>query len=132
MMLLLLGKLQIIVKNNINMKKSILTLVLFFVLNFIYAQSVLTIEGHNISLDEFKSIFYKNNHDVEISKKYLDEYMTLFVNFKLKVREAESMGLDTISSFIQELDGYKKQLSAPYLQDKNFDEKILKEAYERM
>ncbi len=88
MMLLLLGNLQIIVKNNINMKKSILTLILFFVLNFIYAQSVLTIEGNNISLEEFKSIFYKKNHDVEISKKYLDEYMTLFVNFKLKVREA--------------------------------------------
>ena len=38
----------------------------------------------------------------------------------------------SIMKIVEELDGYQKQLSAPYLQDKNFDEKILKEAYERM
>ncbi|MEE2931625.1 MAG: peptidylprolyl isomerase [Bacteroidota bacterium] len=114
------------------MKKYILTSCLFFVLHFLYAQDVLTIQKDNISLDEFKAIFYKNNHDTEITKEYLDEYMDLFINFKLKVKAAEEMGLDTISSFIQELNGYKKQLSLPYLQDKDFDKKILEEAYERM
>lgn len=133
MMSQLLEKLQIIVKNKYKqMKKYILTSCLFFVLHFLYAQDVLTIQKDNISLDEFKAIFYKNNHDTEITKEYLDEYMDLFINFKLKVKAAEEMGLDTISSFIQELNGYKKQLSLPYLQDKDFDKKILEEAYERM
>ena len=96
------------------------------------AQNVLTIGNENISLDEFKSIFYKNNQSTEISKEYLDEYMNLFVNFKLKVIEAEELGLDTILSFVNELDGYRKQLAKPYLKNKEFDENMLIEAYNRM
>ena len=35
-----------------------------------------------------------------MSNEYLNEYMQLFINFKLKVKEAEELGLDTITSFI--------------------------------
>ena len=45
------------------------------------AQDVLTISDENISLEEFKSIFYKNNNNTEITKEYLEEYMDLFVNY---------------------------------------------------
>ncbi|MDC0249315.1 peptidylprolyl isomerase [Flavobacteriales bacterium] len=96
------------------------------------AQNVLTIEDENISLAEFKSIFYKNNHDSEITKEYLNEYMTLFVNFKLKVKEAKELGLDTISSFVTELEGYRQQLAKPYLRNNEFDAAMLDEAYDRM
>jgi peptidyl-prolyl cis-trans isomerase SurA len=96
------------------------------------AQDVLTIENKNISLEEFKNVFYKNNNDTELTKKYLDEYMELFVNFKLKVREADELGMDTIAAFVSELDGYRLQLAKPYLKNKEFDENMLVEAYERM
>ncbi|MBA3901998.1 MAG: peptidylprolyl isomerase, partial [Bacteroidetes bacterium] len=59
-------------------------------------------------------------------------YVELFVNFKLKVREAESLGLDTTDSFKNELAGYRKQLAQPYLTDTLVDDNLLKEAYERM
>ena len=97
-----------------------------------HAQNVLTIGNEDISLNEFKSVFYKNNQDLELSKDYLDEYMNLFVNFKLKVIEAKALGLDTVSSFINELDGYRKQLAKPYLKNNEFDAEMLNEAYERM
>ena len=96
------------------------------------AQDVLTIENKKISLEEFKNVFYKNNNDTELTKKYLDEYMELFVNFKLKVREADELGMDTIAAFVSELDGYRLQLAKPYLKNKEFDENMLVEAYERM
>ena len=96
------------------------------------AQNVLTIEDEKISLEEFKSVFYKNNNNTELTKEYLDEYMQLFVNFKLKVRNADELGLDTVSAFITELSGYQKQLAKPYLKNKEFDENMLKEAYNRM
>ena len=96
------------------------------------AQNVLTIEDDKISLKEFKAVFYKNNNNTELTKEYLDEYMELFVNFKLKVRNADELGLDTISSFITELSGYKKQLAKPYLRNTEFDENMLIEAYDRM
>ena len=96
------------------------------------AQNVLTIEDEKISLEEFKSVFYKNNNNTELTKDYLDEYMQLFVNFKLKVRNADELELDTVSAFITELSGYQKQLAKPYLKNKEFDENMLIEAYDRM
>ena len=104
------------------MKKLVLSLVLAVCFLMANSQDLLKIEGQNVSLDEFKSIFYKNNHNDEITKDYLDEYMNLFVNFKLKVREAKEMGLDTNLSFINELEGYRKQLAKPYLKNKEFTE----------
>ena len=75
------------------------------------AQNVLTIEDEKISLEEFKAVFYKNNDNTELTKEYLDEYMELFVNFKLKVRNADELGLDTVAAFITELSGYQNTIS---------------------
>ncbi|MEC7646641.1 MAG: peptidylprolyl isomerase, partial [Bacteroidota bacterium] len=114
------------------MKKVCLSfVVLAFIINS-SAQTVLTVSDKEISLEEFKSVFYKNNHDTEITAEYLDEYMNLFVNFKLKVREAEELGLDTNTSFISELEGYRKQLAKPYLKNNDFDSQMLIESYNRM
>jgi len=56
----------------------------------------------------------------------------LFVNFKLKVIEAESLKMDTNSVFINELAGYRAELAAPYLTDVKFNEQMVKELYDRM
>jgi len=50
----------------------------------------------------------------------------------MKVFEAEANGLDTVTAFKTELAGYRKQLAAPYLTDKNVNEALLQEAYDRM
>ena len=67
-----------------------------------------------------------------IDKKSLDEYVDLFINFKLKVKEAEMLKLDTAKSFINELSGYRKQLAVPYLTDKDVNDFLLLESYNRM
>ena len=46
-----------------------------------------------------------------MTKEALDEYLELFVNYKLKVREAETLGMDTMAGFLQELAGYREQLA---------------------
>ncbi len=114
------------------MKKLVLSVILLSILKISTAQNILTIGDKNISLEEFKGIFYKNNHKAEITKKYLDEYMNLFVNFKLKVIEAEELGMDTNLTFINELEGYRKQLAKPYLKNNEFDSLLLAESYNRM
>ena len=96
------------------------------------AQNVLTIENEEISLEEFKTIFYKNNNSTVITQQYLDEYMGLFINFKLKVKEASDLGLDTLSAFNTEFEGYRKQLAKPYLKNSEFDKNMLNQAYNRM
>jgi len=114
------------------MKKVVLSIVLGSFVLISTAQDVLTVADENITLEEFKNVFNKNNHNEEISADYLNEYMELFVKFKLKVKEAQDLGLDTNSSFVTELDGYRKQLAKPYLKNEEFDENMLTEAYERM
>ena len=114
------------------MKKIGLSIILVATALVISAQNVLTIDKEEISLNEFKNVFNKNNYNTELTKEYLDEYMNLFVNFKLKVKEAKDLGLDTIEAFKSELNGYRVQLAKPYLKNKEFDMNMLTEAYNRM
>ena len=94
---------------------------------------LMTIAGKNISKAEFEAIYHKNNtKSATVDSKSLDDYMQLFINFKLKVKEAEALGLDTAAAFKNELEGYRKQLAAPYLTDNEVNEKLLREAYDRM
>jgi len=95
--------------------------------------TLLTIDGKPVTKSEFDAVYKKNNgKDMSSEKKSVNDYLDLFVNFKLKVKEAEQMGLDTIASFKQELGGYRKQLAAPYLTDKDATDKLITEAYQRM
>lgn len=94
---------------------------------------LITVAGEKVTKSEFLSVYQKNNVKKEVlDKKSLEEYLDLYVNFKLKVKEAESKGMDTVSSFITELAGYRKQLAQPYLIDKEVNDKLLLEAYDRM
>lgn len=95
-------------------------------------QVLMNIAGENITKSEFLGVYQKNNTKGEaIDKKSLDEYLDLFINFKLKVKAAEVLGLDTIKSFRDELGGYRKQLAQPYLIDENANMALLDEAYKR-
>ena len=114
--------------------KSIAILIAFFSCAVVFAQdknaSVLTVDGEPTSLEEFENIFRKNNRDSVITTQSLDEYMELFINFKLKVKEAREAGLDTVKKFKTELDGYRAQLARPYLTDSDKLNDLVKEAYE--
>lgn len=81
---------------------------------------------------EFEYIYNKNNSNNSLDKKTLEEYVDLFVNFKLKVEEARSQGLDTTNAFITELNGYRNQLIKPYLTDSKAEETMVREAYNRL
>jgi peptidyl-prolyl cis-trans isomerase SurA len=103
--------------------------------NLINAQEgvVMTINNKPIKKSEFEAVYHKNNgKEVNNASKSVKEYVDLFSLFKSKVFEAESLGLDTLESFKNELAGYRRQLAAPYLTDKNTNENLLTEAYERM
>ncbi len=94
---------------------------------------LMKIGDKEISKSEFKRIYEKNNSpDISMDIKTVDEYLELFINFKLKVIEAEVLGMDTLKEFTDELNTYKEELSKPYLIDNDMYEKLISEAYERM
>lgn len=95
---------------------------------------VVTIGNEKIFAGDFKKIYERNNSNIldPAEKKTPEEYLELFVNFKLKVLEAKAMGLDTSRAFIEELAGYRAELAAPYLTDISYTEKLVEETYQRM
>ena len=94
---------------------------------------LLTINGRSITRSEFEKIYRKNNtKDASGDKKSIQDYLDLYINYKLKVKEAEDMALDTAANFKGELNGYRKQLAQPYLTDKEASDKLVREAYNRL
>ncbi len=93
---------------------------------------LLRIDDKEVTRSEFEAIYKKNNRDSAITREDLDEYIELFINFKLKVLEAEEMGRDTASAFKKELAGYREQLARPYMADKAITDSLVREAYDRM
>lgn len=117
------------------MSKSIVFVLLGTVLSvFVFAKepALVTINGKEISKSSFEYLYHKNNTNTGIDKKSKKEYLSMFIDFKLKVAEAESLKMDTAQSFITELEGYRRQSAMEYLTDKDYKEKLMKEAYERM
>lgn len=118
------------------MKSSVIAFLTFWALSVgSFAQTsdpvLMTIDGKPVSKSEFEYIYNKNNTNNSLDKKTLDEYVELFINFKLKVEEAKKLGIDTTAAFTSELSGYRSQLTRPYLTDPKVDEILLREAYER-
>ncbi|MEZ4906536.1 MAG: peptidylprolyl isomerase [Saprospiraceae bacterium] len=114
----------------------ILSLILLINLNS-YSQdkdaTLFTINGESVPVSEFLYIYQKNLGDkADFSKNSLQEYLDLFINFKLKVQKAKELKLDTTASFKREMAGYREQLAKSYLVDKEVNERMIKEAYDRM
>ena len=93
---------------------------------------LMKINNKDITRSEFEYIYNKNNSNNELDKKTLDEYVDLFVNFKLKVAAAEAAGIDTTKAFKNEFQGYRQQLAKSYLTDDSVDEQNAKEVYDRL
>ncbi len=91
---------------------------------------IMKINGKDIRLSEFNYIWQKNNTGQHTAS--VDEYLDLFTVFKLKVAAAEEARLDTLNSFLDEWNGYRKQLVPAYLTDKEAEEAVLEETYQMM
>jgi peptidyl-prolyl cis-trans isomerase SurA len=94
---------------------------------------LLTIGGKPVTVGEFMAVYQKNDMKKgdPIDAKKLKDYLTLYINFKLKVREAEELGFDTVTSFVTELKGYRDQLAKPYFTDEPTIDRLIREAYDR-
>lgn len=84
-----------------------------------------------VTKSEFEYIYRKNNNSFSSEKKSLDEYLQLFIDFKLKVLDAKLMWIDKSESYKRELATYEAQLTLPYLRDTLREEELAREAYDR-
>lgn len=96
-------------------------------------QILMTLGDEKVTCSEFERIYLKNNQNLSsIDRKSVDEYLGLFINYKLKVLEAKSLKMDTSATFKNEYLGYRKQLALPYLNDSETEQQLIDEAFQRM
>ena len=115
------------------MKKTLITIAAALCVLGAQAQEdkvLMTIDGKPVMLSEFQYIYEKNSQEAAGSQKSMEEYLDLFVNFKLKVTEAEHRGIDTTAAFIKELKGYRAQATPKYLTDNEALEQMMRRTYE--
>lgn len=115
-------------------------LLLFFTLfsvsqifGFQKKEAVATINDRPISKGELLYAYKKNrpkNEKIQVDS--LEKYLEQYINFKLKVQQAEKLGIDTTKAFKEEFEGYISQVQKPYLQNPISELDLVQEAYDRM
>ena len=92
---------------------------------------LMKINNKVVKVSEFEYL-YKKNLEQQVNKESIDDYVDRFINYKLKVLEAERLGYDTLPRIKKELEGYKNDMLTPFLTDTELQEQLVREAYERM
>lgn len=119
------------------MKLQNIFLALFLAFSFnSFAQNskdvLFTIDNNSYKIDEFKRIYLKNLDLVkDDTQKDLNQYLDLFIGYKLKVSKAYKLGLQNNSKYQNELSSYRNQLSKTYLNDSKVTNQLIEEAYNR-
>ncbi len=119
-------------------KSWLIALIIMMMPSLLCAQSykkktLMTIGDKEISAKEFMDTYEKNNINTDvIDKKSVEEYLDLYIDFQLKVAEAEALKMDTGAAFQKELANYRQQLAKPYFSNDEITEELVLEAYERM
>ena len=92
-----------------------------------------TVEKSPTFADEFIYLFKKNHSNKQdFTEAKVNEYLDLFVNFKLKITEAHKRGYDTTAKFTKELKTYGDELKKPYRAEKDLVDQLTKEAYDHL
>lgn len=99
-------------------------------------EPLMTIGGKPVDKEELIYLITKGKKKEArtsgMSREEFEENLELFINYKLKVREAEEAGLDKTEEFIREFDSFRENLKAPFLIKNSLEEGELRKAYSRM
>lgn len=92
---------------------------------------LMTVNKKPVKLSEFAYLYQKNNAQ-QLATQPIDEYLDLFVVYKLKVADAEAAGIAENEAFVNEYAGYKRDLSEPYLVDQAARDSLVHSIYDRL
>jgi len=90
---------------------------------------------HDITMKDFENAYAKNVGSVAQAKKdSIDDYnkfLDLYVNFKMKLRNAYVRDLENDPEIINELNKYRKSIGVTYFLEKDLVDKAIKNLYEK-
>lgn len=95
--------------------------------------TLFSVASEPVTTDEFIYL-YKKNHQAkeDFTQEKIEEYLSLFINFKLKVKEARLRGIDTTAAFLKEFSSYKEELKKPYLPEGKLIDSLVHVTYKRL
>lgn len=92
-----------------------------------------TVDKEDVLASEFIRVYNKNLDLVkDESQKDIDNYLELFIDYKLKLQEAKKLGFNERPEYLRELSNYRKQLAKNFLTDSQVTEELVREAYDRV
>nr|AOE08110.1 peptidylprolyl isomerase [uncultured bacterium] len=93
---------------------------------------LLKVNNDEVTTADFVRVYEKNLaliNDAEENSP--EQYLDLYIDYKLKVQEAYRKGLHNKASYKKEIASYRTQLAKDYLNDVQVTDKLVEEAYNR-
>jgi peptidyl-prolyl cis-trans isomerase SurA len=113
------------------MKHFSIFLISFFTCQIIFAQTLFTYGTSETSKAEFLRAYNKNKPSTTDKAKAVREYLDLYTNFKLKVKAAQDLKLDTIAQIKYDVENFREQIAGNYMNDEKGLQLLLEEATNR-
>ncbi len=113
-------------------KKISIIIITCFVMISASAQTLFTYGKYSVDAKEFLKAYNKNNTTPVVNKaKAVSEYLDLYINSRLKIREAYDRSYDTLPQIKQEVENLRTQISENYMNDPEMMTRLLDEAFRR-
>ena len=93
-----------------------------------FSQTLFTYGNNVTTKEEFLRAYNKNKPATTDKEKSIREYLTLYTNFKLKVKAAKELRLDTLPQLKYDVQNFRDQIADNYLNDESLLQKLVSEA----
>ncbi|HQW91618.1 MAG TPA: hypothetical protein PKY28_00905, partial [Ferruginibacter sp.] len=113
------------------MKKFIFLIAMTGISAGVFSQPLFTYGNTAVDKDEFIRAYNKNKTPANDKEKALREYLDLYIKFKLKVKAAMELRLDTLPQLQYDAQSFRSQIQESYLNNEKAVNDLLQEAFER-
>lgn len=113
------------------MKKILLLLAFAGLTTAVFSQTLFTFGNKAVDKAEFLRAYNKNKIPVNDKEKAFREYLDLYIKFKLKVKAAEELRLDTLPQLLYDAQSFRSQIEDSYLNNEKAVNDLLNEAFNR-
>lgn len=113
------------------MKKIFLCFVFAITATATFSQTIFTYGKYAVDKAEFMRAYEKNKTPVTNKEQSLREYLDLYIKFKLKVRAALDLKLDTLQNLIYDAQSFRSQIEQSFLNNEKAEEALVTEAMNR-
>ncbi|MEO8771544.1 MAG: peptidylprolyl isomerase [Ferruginibacter sp.] len=95
------------------------------------SQTLITYGTNTVSKDEFLRAYNKNKTPVTDKEKSIRDYIDLYTNFKLKVKAAKDLRIDTLPQLQTDMDNFRRQVDENYMSDEKALNVLIDQAFNR-